>query len=78
MRQLIYVFFFLSASLFAQQQRTIDSIKLITQEEKRHDTIITDSYDYLLRYYKRNNVDSCLVYFQRLKAYSDKNESDLG
>mgnify|MGYP000268276312 CR=1 FL=1 len=67
-----------SASLSAQNRATLDSVKLIVQEQKLHDTIISDSYSYLLRYYRRNNVDSCLVYLQKLKVYADENNSNLG
>lgn len=62
---------------YGQNNTAIDSLKQITQEEKLHDSIISNSYASLLRHYKRNNEDSCLVYFQRLKAYADKNKSDL-
>ncbi|NNE03533.1 MAG: response regulator [Eudoraea sp.] len=76
-KYVIFLFLF-SASLLAQDKAAIDSVKVIVQEAKLHDSIISASYNYLLRYYKRNNEDSCLIYFQKLKAYSDKNESDLG
>ncbi|QIE58884.1 response regulator [Rasiella rasia] len=75
-KYLLFLIFF-SAPLLAQETIGIDSLKQITFEEKLHDSIISNSYASLLRHYKRNNEDSCLVYFRRLKEYADKNESAL-
>ncbi|HIB48566.1 MAG TPA: response regulator [Flavobacteriaceae bacterium] len=77
MKKVVFLFFFASASLVAQDAVTIDSLKQITRAEKLHDSIISKSYVSLLLHYKRNNEDSCLVYFRRLKAYANKNNSDL-
>jgi signal transduction histidine kinase/DNA-binding response OmpR family regulator len=74
----VILLFLFSASLLAQDKAAIDSVKVIVQEEKLHDSIISNSYDYLLRYYKRNDVDSCYAYFDRLKDYAERNESNLG
>lgn len=77
MNKYLFLLFLYSASLLAQDKTAIDSVKVIVNEEKLHDSIISNSYTSLLRHYKRNNVDSCMVYFQRLKNYAEKNESDL-
>ena len=77
LKKVVFLLFFASASLVAQDAAAIDSLKQIIKAEKLHDSIISTSYASLLRYYKRNNEDSCLVYFDRLKAYADKNNSDL-
>lgn len=78
MNKYVFLLLLYSASFFAQDQTYIDSLKQVVQEEKLHDSLISRSYASLLRYYKRNDEDSCLVYFQKLKEYAEINESDLG
>ena len=73
----ILLFFFSSASFLAQDISRIDSLKQVIREEKVHDSIISNSYSSILKYYKRNNEDSCLVYFNKLKSYADRNQSNL-
>lgn len=77
MNKYFFLLFLFPAILLAQNEATIDSVKIIVKEEKLHDSIISNSYTYLLRHYKRNNVDSCLVYFERLKDYAERKESNL-
>ncbi len=77
MIRMYLILFFISSIVYGQDSPEIDSLKQVTKEEKLHDSIISNSYASLLRHYKRNNEDSCLVYFRRLKEYADKNESDL-
>ena len=77
MYKYVFLLLFCSASLFAQDRTAIDSVKVIVSEETLHDSIISNSYTYLLRHYKRNNVDSCLLYFERLKDYAERKKSSL-
>ena len=77
MNKYCFLLFLCSASLLAQHETAIDSLKQVIQEEKLHDSIISKSYVSLLKHYKRNNEDSCLAYFRRLKEYADKKNSNF-
>ncbi|MBZ0326122.1 MAG: response regulator [Altibacter sp.] len=77
MKKYLCLLFLSTATFFGQDSATIDSLKQIVQEEKRHDSIISNSYVSLIKHYKRNNKDSCIGYLQKLKVYANKKESNL-
>lgn len=77
MRQIIYIFLFFYAGSFAQQSFPVDSLKRVINNPITPDSTKCNSYTSLIRYYKRNNEDSCKVYLQRLANYGNSVKSSL-
>lgn len=73
----LFVFFLCSLSYAQKKQVNVDSLKQIINTNKTADSSKCVSYISLIRHYKKNNEDSCKVYFERLASYAKANKSDL-
>ncbi len=69
---------FCCALSYAQEGgRGIDSLKQVLKKTQIADSSKCHSYLSIIRYYKRNDVDSCKAYFEKLGTYAKTYNSDL-
>ena len=77
MNKLLLVFLFFSTVVWGQNKTEIDSIKQAIANPKNPDSSITYGYVDLIRYYKKNDEDSCRAYYKKLITYAERNNSSL-
>ncbi len=78
MDKLYIVFFFLTTSLIAQQQLSVDSLITVTQNPKMADTSRVLAYTDLVNHYMYSNKDSTLYYSKELFKFAEEKDLDYG
>ena len=69
--------FFICSISFGQKLTNVDSLKQVLKKTQIADSSMCISYVTLIKHYKKSDVDSCKLYFNKLESYANTNNSDL-
>ncbi|MEZ4858683.1 MAG: hypothetical protein R2781_07720 [Flavobacteriaceae bacterium] len=76
MQKIVIVILFFGNLCFGQSKYNIDSLKQVSASIHNPDSARAKSYVALLRFYRNNNADSCVTYFEKFLEFSKKQNYD--